>query len=123
MERDQNSSIQQKYDIALRGIYDELYELNVTENTYRIVYHVEGKYVTPPDEGKLNEGIAQVSQEMICPEDRDRFLEFFNLDHIRSAFAMGQESLLTEVRKLWEDGKYHWASLTLVPVSYTHLDV
>ena len=116
MERDQNSSIQQKYDIALRGIYDELYELNVTENTYRIVYHVEGKYVTPPDEGKLNEGIAQVSQEMICPEDRDRFLEFFNLDHIRSAFAMGQESLLTEVRKLWEDGKYHWASLTLVPL-------
>ena len=48
-EEKMNKNIEKNiYDVALRNIYDELYELNVTRNRYRIIYHVENKYVTPP---------------------------------------------------------------------------
>ena len=58
-EEKMNKNIEKNiYDVALRNIYDELYELNVTRNRYRIIYHVENKYVTPPEEGILSEAVA-----------------------------------------------------------------
>lgn len=51
-EEEQRRRISEQYDHALRNIYDELYELNITQDSYRIVYHVKGKYVTPPEQGR-----------------------------------------------------------------------
>ena len=101
----------------MRNIYDELYELNIPQDSYRIVYHVKGKYVTPPEQGRLSECIDLVSRNMLFPEDRTRFLEFFNLDALRQNFAAGREYLIGEFRKLWHDQEYHWASITMFPVA------
>ena len=116
-EEEQRRRISEQYDHALRNIYDELYELNITQDSYRIVYHVKGKYVTPPEQGRLSECIDLVSRNMLFPEDRTRFLEFFNLDALRQNFAAGREYLIGEFRKLWHDQKYHWASITMFPVA------
>nr|WP_122012013.1 EAL domain-containing protein [Maliibacterium massiliense] len=120
MEHQQHIGMQ--YDAALRNIYDELYELNITQDTYRIVYHTEGKYVTPPEQGVLHEAIADVADHMIFSEDRARFLSFFDIESIRKAFAAGRESVIGEFRKLWQDGAYHWASLTVFPVAQNGQD-
>ena len=116
-EEEQRRRISEQYDHALRNIYDELYELNITQDSYRIVYHVKGKYVTPPEQGRLSECIDLVSRNMLFPEDRARFLEFFNLDALRQNFAAGREYLIGEFRKLWHDQEYHWASITMFPVA------
>ena len=116
-EEEQRRRISEQYDHALRNIYDELYELNITQDSYRIVYHVKGKYVTPPEQGRLSECIDLVSRNMLFPEDRTRFLEFFNLDALRQNFAAGREYLIGEFRKLWHDQEYHWASITMFPVA------
>ena len=116
-EEEQRRRISEQYDHALRNIYDELYELNITQDSYRIVYHVKGKYVTPPEQGHLSECIDLVSRNMLFPEDRTRFLEFFNLDALRQNFAAGREYLIGEFRKLWHDQEYHWASITMFPVA------
>lgn len=105
-----------KYEEALRSIYDELYEFNISENYYRIIYHSENKYVTPKEEGYLLEAIDEISKNMIYPSDKQRFLDFFDLEHMRSVFKTGQSSMIGEFRKLWKDGKYHWASLTVMPL-------
>lgn len=115
-EKKMNETIEKNiYDVALRNIYDELYELNVTRNRYRIIYHVENKYVTPPEEGILADAVADVSAHMIHPEDSKRFLEFFDLDKIHVALESGKGSVIGEFRKLWVDGSFHWASLTVFP--------
>ena len=116
-EDEQRRRISEQYDHALRNIYDELYELNITQDSYRIVYHTKGKYVTPPEEGSLSACIDLVSHDMIFPEDRARFLEFFNLDALRQNFTAGREYLIGEFRKLWHDRQYHWASITIFPVA------
>ncbi|MEG0831822.1 MAG: hypothetical protein RSF75_05690, partial [Acidaminococcaceae bacterium] len=67
-------SIQQnliaQYDRALRSIYDELFELDITDNTYKIIYHVEGKHVVPPSFGMLPTGVDTVANNMIYPADK-----------------------------------------------------
>lgn len=105
-----------QYDLALRKTYDELYELNVTEDAYRIIYHVPDKYVTPPDEGILSAAVADVAGRMVHPDDRQSFLSFFDLDGVRRSLAL-QDSVTGEFRKLRTSGEYKWASLTLIPFS------
>ncbi|MEG1727592.1 MAG: EAL domain-containing protein [Acidaminococcaceae bacterium] len=113
-------SIQQnliaQYDRALRSIYDELFELDITDNTYKIIYHVEGKHVVPPSFGMLPTGVDTVANNMIYPADKERFLAFMDLETIREHFARGEDSLIGDFRKLREDGNYYWASLTLLPI-------
>lgn len=114
---EQQRRLAEQYDRALRVIYDELYELNVTRDVYRIVYHVDDTYVTPPDVGKISEAVLDVSERMIHPDDKERFLAFFDLDKVRASFAAGREFLQDEFRKLWTDGAWHWASLTMFPLT------
>ncbi|MEG0377394.1 MAG: PAS domain-containing protein, partial [Eubacterium sp.] len=104
------------YDAALRNIYDELYEINVTQNEYRIIYHADDKYITPPDEGCLSKIIPMVAEKMIDPRDKKRFINFFDLEKMKKSFQDGKSSLMLEVRKLWYDQDYHWSSLTVFPV-------
>ena len=42
------------YNFTNLNAYDELFELNITRNLYKILYHVPNKYIIPPTEGKIN---------------------------------------------------------------------
>lgn len=61
---------------ALRNIYDELFELNVTRNLYRIAYHTPHKYLAPPPEGRLDDMLRTAAEQTVHPEDRERFQRF-----------------------------------------------
>ena len=115
--QEQRQRVADQYDRALRHIYDALYELNVTQNLYRIVYDVGGKYVLPPREGVLNEAVGVVAADLIHPEDRERFLRFLDIEEIRRCFAGGEEYRFGEFRNLRADGGLLWATLTMFPVS------
>lgn len=115
--QEQQLRLNQQYDYALRQIYDELYEINVTGDAYRIVYHVEGKYKIPDMSGRLTEVIDHVSTEMIHPDDSTRFREFFDIGNIRKSFAEGQDYRIAEFRKRLLNGTFSWASLTVFPVA------
>ncbi|WP_066645008.1 EAL domain-containing protein [Christensenella timonensis] len=121
-EDEHKKNIVEQYDSALRNIYDELYEMNVTKNTYKAVYHTPGKYVIPAEGGVLTEGVAEVAGNMIHPEDRERFLQFFELEKVRREFSSGAESRIGEFRKLLQNGEYRWASLTVLPVKRSQGD-
>lgn len=108
--------IADEYDRALRDIYDEFYELNLMQDSCRVVYHTKNKFVLPVLEGTLGEVVAHVAEHNICPEDKERFLAFFNLEAMKSQFAAGRESILGEFRRQWADGTFRWASYTVFPV-------
>ncbi len=116
-KQEQQLRINEQYDHALRQIYDELYEINVSDNSYRIVYHVERKYKIPPASGQLASAINSIAKEMIHPDDATRFLEFFDIGNMRHSFRNGQDYRIAEFRKLLLDGTWRWASLTVFPLS------
>lgn len=106
------------YNLTHISTYDELFELNLTQNTYKILYHQEGKYVIPSMEGKLDFMMDQVVRNMIAPDDREAFLAFWNLDDIfeRIEQEAGDHILKGQFRKLLKSGGYCWVLQTVVPL-------
>ena len=105
-----------RYDKALRSIYDELFEINFTDDVCKLIHHAAGKNLLPAVKEPFSVIIAKISEELICPADKKRFLHFFEFEKIRANFVAGQKHISGEFRKLQEDNEYHWISLTLLPM-------
>lgn len=104
------------YGNAVNRFYDELFEINITKNTYKIVYHAENKYVIPPKEGILSDGVANVAENMIHPDDKDRFLNFFRLPELQRQLRQNNNFVSESFRKLLINGDYCWSSLMVLPL-------
>lgn len=96
--------------------YDELFEINVTNDTYKILYNEPSKYVMPAPEGALSTMFADMLENMISPEDRSRFLAFWDFDTLLPRIEEAGGSLRGEFRKRLCDGGWGWAAQTVVPV-------
>lgn len=113
---DSESNFSKCYDVALRNTYDELYEMNITKNSYRLVYGLKGKFVMPAGEGCASDTVAYIAQHMVYPDDAQRFLQFLEIAALREKLRTC-DSVTEEFRKLRQDGTYRWASLLVVPFS------
>lgn len=102
------------YYNALQSIFDELYEFNLTDDTYRIIFSNPDKYILPPEQGHLHNLVELISQKYIHPADIERFKVYIEPDNIRAVQNAGQTGILGEFRRLNLDGDYEWTSMTLV---------
>lgn len=107
------------YNLTSISAYDELFELNLTRDTYKILYHQAGKYVIPAEEGELQKMMEEVVDGMIHPDDREGFLEFWNLDRMFDTLPEeGTDRILKkQLRKLRTDGSYCWVAQIVVPLN------
>lgn len=106
------------YNLTSITAYDELFELNITKGIYKILSHVEGKYVIPEKEGRVDTMLADVADHMVHPEDRKAFLEFWNLDKIMSRLLerADEQGLNGQFRKRLMKGGYCWVEQRVVPL-------
>lgn len=96
--------------------YDELFELNLTDNAYKVLYHEPGKFATPAIEGRLSTMFPDVRDHMIHPEDRDRFAAFWHFDTLFDRIEGAGGALRGEFRKRLASGGWNWAAMTAVSV-------
>ncbi|HIW76306.1 MULTISPECIES: EAL domain-containing protein [Gordonibacter] len=96
--------------------YDELFELNLTGDAYKVLYTEPDKYVMPALEGQLSVMFEDVLEHMIHPEDRGRFQEFWEFGTLLARIERSGGILRGEFRKRLMRGGWGWASQTLVPV-------
>ena len=108
------------YNLTKSSAYDELFELNITENKYKLMYHSEGKYIIPAENGKLSCLLRNVSRSMIHPDDRRIFDEFFNLETImeRIKNAAPNNTIKCQCRKRTIDGSYRWTLYTIIAIEH-----
>ncbi len=96
--------------------YDELLEINITENACKVLYAEPEKYVRPKMEGRLDVMFAEAADCMIHPEDRDRFVAFWDFDTLLERIDRAGGALRGEFRKrLCADG-WGWVAQTIVSV-------
>lgn len=105
-----------QYDTALRSIYDELYELNVTENNCKTIYNTEGKYFKIGYEDNLKKMIYSIAEKRIHPDDKSRFLKLCNAEYFRNEISRGIDSIIQEYRILLGSDEYSWTSFTIIPL-------
>lgn len=96
--------------------YDELFELNLTDDAYKVLYHEPGKFVIPAVEGRLGTMFPDVRDHMIHPEDRDRFAAFWDFDTLLDRIEGAGGALRGEFRKRLVSGGWNWAAMTAVSV-------
>ena len=95
------------------SLYDELFELDLSNNTYKILYDEPDKYVLPAQKGSLTDLYTEVSNTMIHPNDRDRFCVFWDLNTLPERLESASAALSNEFRKLTPDGSWRWVSQTV----------
>ncbi|MEG2516761.1 MAG: EAL domain-containing protein [Raoultibacter sp.] len=96
--------------------YDELFELYPADGTYRILYYDKDKYVMPALSGNFNDMVTEFAALLVHPEDRERFLEFWNLDEVEAG-CLRHGKLRNEFRKKLRQGGYNWTSQTITSIS------
>lgn len=108
------------YNLTNSSTYDELFELNLTKDYYKILYCVADKYVTPADEGPLSDMIFDIARQMIHPDDRDAFLKFWNLERLMNTILTSDHPspCSCQFRQKRLDGSYGWIIQTAVPLSH-----
>lgn len=106
------------YDTAGKSDYAELMALNYRENSFRVVYHGERQNPNSPMSGRLTDVVYRVADNVIHPDDRERFLNFWLLDQIGAEQVPAQ--LFTtrhgEFRRLRQDGSYEWSQQVMLPI-------
>lgn len=106
------------YDLTHLSVYDELFELNYTRDTFKIIYHTKEKYNIPVMEGKLSSSLEKTAGSLVFSEDVEAFREFWDKDRMRSKLKdkQSQPVLKGQFRMKRADGSYSWAVQVVVPV-------
>ena len=115
--QEQRQRLTEQYFLALRNIYDQLLTFNVTQDTCIVAYHAGNKYAPLPAESRLGRFLSLAAEKMVHPEDRKRFLAFFDMTEVRASFGEGREYRMEEFRACRADGSFCWVAFTVFPVS------
>ena len=102
------------YYLTETTIYEGLLELNLSANTYKVLFHETTKLILPSLEGELNGLIKQEFHEMIHPDEQQEFIDFWNLDTLTERLKAGGKVLKAEFRRKSQEGDYVWIKLTVV---------
>ena len=88
---------EERYNIALRNTYTEIYEIDLSADTPHLVYAADTPMI-PVDHDK-NGNIHTIAATLIHPEDRERFLTAFIGSNIRKEFSEGRMEVPAEYRR------------------------
>lgn len=111
------------YNLANISIYDELFELNLTKNLYKVLYHQEGKYLIPAEEGKLSELLREGVNRLIHPDDREAFLHFWDPKTLKGRIHGEKDNVLKGQFRMMKVGEeYCWVVHTMVPLGMSNSD-
>lgn len=102
------------YNLTDNTVYDELFELNLITNTYKILFYEKDKFKIPALEGQLDQMYTEVAATMIHPDDRNVFYEFWEWTSLLDRLMANGRIMKGEFRKQLLDGSYRWISLSAV---------
>ena len=103
-------------DILNRTSYDELFEIHLKSGHYRILNHVDDKYLAVTREGDFRQLHAFAMEHYVHPEDAEAYFDFLNLDtvplRLRASSISGARAGSFRFRTV--DGGWVWTRQLLV---------
>lgn len=115
-EAELRQRVSDQYFLALRNIYDLLFEFNATQNTYQCVHRGVHGYAQPPEHGALDDLITLTASSLIHPDERHELLRFLDLPTMRAHVGNKDTPYSHEFRTLRDDGEYQWSTITILGV-------
>lgn len=99
-----------------RSSYDELIEIDLKKQIFKRLYHISKKYTMPMSQGSFREMFIGMSEELIHPDERDRFIGLMNPDTI--AYRLSESEIpglyCGEYRFRLVGGNWRWVEMILL---------
>ncbi|MDO5115568.1 MAG: EAL domain-containing protein [Synergistaceae bacterium] len=103
------------YKSYLSQTYDLIIEANLTKNSYKFVYKIEGKYVLPSDVGDLREMLTGVADHIIHPDHLEEYWSFWDKEKLCKSLKQEKATVGLDYLAATSDGKYIWLSNIIQP--------
>ena len=96
--------------------YDELIEFDPVEDCYRSLYHVTKKYSLSLTDGTFRELFTHMTEILVHPSDKERFIEFLHPETLNHRLAVSQIPgiLGGEFRLKLLSGNWRWAEIIVL---------
>ncbi len=101
----------------LYTIYVRVDIVNVGTNSFENIYENPSKYNISMLDISFSDAIRKYADEAIYNEDREAFVEYYNLDSVESKiFEFKSDHIINYFRTKDKNGKYEWLMYIIIPV-------
>lgn len=107
---------QARYNCVLRSIFGEIFEVDFSGDSYRLIHMGDVRFCPPPPGMGLAATLRAIAETLIHPEDREIFLRVLNPKALHQGENLKQGYASGDVRKKCLDGQYRWARFTVFPL-------
>lgn len=96
--------------------YDELIEIDLNKQIFHSKYHISKKYTMPLTQGNFREMFIGMSEDLVHPEERDRFIELMDPETLIYRLSGSEVPGLYcgEYRFRLIGGSWHWVEMVLL---------
>lgn len=105
----------QKLTRAVVNVYPFVLSLNVTKDEFYVMANMNNNPLMLVDSGKISSTVLDLAMH-IHPEDRDRFMDVFDREHLMQYFSSGKNENTVQMRQRYPDGSYHWISIMSIRI-------
>lgn len=106
----------QKLYSAVSNIYGLILSINFTDDNYSVMQDNQFLYKGITKSNTSFSQSVQEAAEMVHPEDKELFLEHFEMNNILRAFEEGKKEVCCELRWKSKSGDYRWMSIVITKV-------
>ena len=103
-------------DLLNNSSCDEVAEINLNNNTYKQLFHVDGKYFIPTVDDSFSDLFDFVSRYIVHPDDREVYDQFMKKDDLLERLSKGEipNFLLEHFRYKLQDGDYRYVEQCVI---------
>ena len=103
-------------DLLNNSSCDEVVEINLNDNTFKQLFHVDGKYFVPIVDVSYSDLFDFVKRYIVHPDDREIYEKFMRQDNLLERLRNGEipNFLLEHFRYKLQDGDYRYVEQCLI---------
>ncbi len=103
-------------DLLNNSSCDEVMEINLNDNTFKQIFHVDGKYFVPTVESSYSDLFDFVARYIVHPDDRAIYKAFMNTDDLLERLSKGEipNFLFEHFRYKLQDGDYRYVEQCVI---------
>ena len=102
--------------------YDVFIEMNLTRKNYRVMFSSDSGEPRPFTDGGLEELLKTTANKLIHPEDRERFLKFWDIEALTERVKHSPEEIHANFREYNKKGFWDDVRITVIPEDYLGTD-
>lgn len=110
-----------KYSSVLSALYNQIFEVNLTTNTYSIIHHTNNSFIIPKLSGDFTDIRNFISENLIHPEDKNIYLRATSTKALKK--FVDYKSDYTEFRTKTTANNYLWVGMTTTKMEYGNEEI